>query len=44
MIAFIRSRKPELKKRIVKVRITVRGHTMMFNMEATRWLSFYLDK
>lgn len=43
MTAFTRRRKPELKRRITKARITVCGHTMSFNNEATRWLRVYLN-
>lgn len=30
-----------MKRRIAVTRITVRGHTIRFNMEATRWLRVY---
>lgn len=42
MIAFTRSRKPELKRGIVEARVTVHGHIMRFNTKATRWLRVYL--
>lgn len=30
-------------KRLVEFRITVKGRTMRFNLEATRWLGMFLD-
>lgn len=42
-IAFMRKMKQELKRKIADARFIVRGHTMRFNMEATRCLRFYID-
>lgn len=43
MDSFTRRRKPEIKRRIVEVKITVRTNTMSFNNEVTKWLGVYLD-
>lgn len=43
MIAFTKRRKADLKRTLEKSRITVRGHTIGFNFETTRWLKMYLD-
>lgn len=43
VIAFTRRGKMQLKRRIGETKITLRGHTIGFNTEATRWLGFYLD-
>lgn len=37
-IAFTRTRKLEMKRTIAEERLTVRGQTVGFNNEATRWL------
>lgn len=42
-IAFKRRRKLKLKRRIAEARITVYGHIIGFNTQATRWLRVYLD-
>lgn len=42
MIVFPRQRKADLKRRMTEGQILVRGHTMRFNVEATRWLGMYL--
>lgn len=42
-IVIKRRRKLELKGRIAEARITVRGHMMDFNREATRWHGVYLN-
>lgn len=43
MISFTRRMKQELNRRIAGTRITVRGHTMEFNIVLVRWLKVYLD-
>lgn len=43
MIAFTWRRKADVQKRLAKSRITVRGHTIGCNVEATRWLGMYLN-
>lgn len=43
IIAFTRHRKLDLKRKLLDTRIMVRGHTMSFNSEATRYLKVYLD-
>lgn len=43
MIFFPRHKKLDLKRRNLKAKFTVRGHTMSFNTELTRWLEVYLD-
>lgn len=43
MIAFTRQRKTDLQKGLAESQITVREHTMRFNIEATRWLRMYPD-
>lgn len=43
-ITFTQYPKADLQKRLVEARITVRVHTMIFDVEATRWLVMYLDK
>lgn len=41
MIVFTSRKKPYLKRRIVKARVTVHRHTMIFNMKTMRWLRVY---
>lgn len=43
MIAFTQCWKVDLQKWLAEVRITVRGHRMRFNFEATRWLGIYQE-
>lgn len=43
MLAFTRHRKPYLKRRLAKDRITVRGYMLGFNTKMTHWLRVYLD-
>lgn len=43
MIGFTRQRKSDLRKWLGETQITVREHTMRFNIEATEWLDMYLN-
>lgn len=43
MIAFTRHRNPYLRTKLTDARIIVKGHTLVFNTEVTRWLAVYLD-
>lgn len=43
MITFTRQRKTDPRKHLAEVQITVRGNTMKFNVEATRYQGMYLD-
>lgn len=40
---FTQRRKPYLRRQLAEFLITVRGHTMGFNIEGTIWLSMYLN-
>lgn len=42
-ILFTQKSNPELKRRKIETKITVREHIMSFNTEANRWLEVYLD-
>lgn len=41
-ITFTRIRRPDLKRKIEETMIIVCGHTIVFNMKATRWLVVHL--
>lgn len=43
MVAFTQRRKPDIRIKQAYVFITVRGHILGFNKEATTWLEVYLD-
>lgn len=44
ILPFTRRRKVDLKRTLAEARITVGGHIIRFNTEATRWLGVYLDR
>lgn len=43
IIAFTQCKKPVPMRKLSDARITVRGHSLGFNKEATRWLGVYLN-
>lgn len=43
VIALTQHRKSNIRRKLGDIRITVRGHTLGFTTEATRWLVVYLD-
>lgn len=42
MIIFTRYQKPNLSRRLIEARITVRDHKLKLNTEATQWVEVYL--